>query len=59
MEKILEFTELYGPYSGENLAAVVRAMLLELNLEDKLLIISNNNVINNEDMALQLSYNLQ
>jgi hypothetical protein len=51
-ERTLEFTELYGPHSGENLAAVVRAMLLELNLEDKLLIITSDNAINNEHMVL-------
>ena len=57
-ERILEFTELYGPYSRENLAVVVGAILLELNLEDKLFTITNNNAINNECIVLQLSHNL-
>jgi hypothetical protein len=34
-------------------------MLLELNLEDKLLIITGDNAINNEHMASQLFHDLQ
>jgi len=33
-------------------------MLLELNLEDKLLTITGDNAINNEHMALQLFHDL-
>jgi hypothetical protein len=32
-EKVLEFKELSGPHSGENLAAAVEDMLMELGLE--------------------------
>lgn len=58
-EKVLEFTELYGPHSGENLAAAIEALLIELNLEHKLLSITGDNASNNERMALQLFQNLQ
>jgi hypothetical protein len=37
---------------------VVGAMLLELNLEDKLLIITGDNAIDNEHMVLQLFHDL-
>jgi hypothetical protein len=58
-ERTLEFIELYGPHSGENLAAAVGAMLLELNLEHKLLTITGDNATNNEQMVLQLFHDLQ
>jgi hypothetical protein len=46
-EKVLEFTELHGPHSGENLAAAVEILLIELNLEHKLLSITGDNASNN------------
>ncbi|KAJ5900204.1 uncharacterized protein N7473_004274 [Penicillium subrubescens] len=58
-EKVLEFTELYGLHSGENLAAAIEALLIELNLEHKLLSITGDNASNNERIALQLFQNLQ
>jgi hypothetical protein len=54
-ERTLEFTVLYIPHSGENLAAAVGAMLLELNLERKLLTITGDN---NEQIVLQLFHDL-
>jgi hypothetical protein len=56
---VLEFTELHGPHSGENLAAAVEILLIELNLEHKLLSITGDNASNNERIALQLFQNLQ
>ena len=58
-EKVLEFKELHGPHSGENLAAAVESLLIELGLEQKLLSITGDNASNNERMVLQLSQNLQ
>ncbi|OGE46980.1 hypothetical protein PENARI_c080G05268 [Penicillium arizonense] len=57
-EKVLEFKELYGPPSGEYLAAAIQALLVELNLERKLLSITDN-ASNNERMAIQLCDNLK
>lgn len=58
-ERVLEFKELSGPYSGENLAAAVEDMLVEVDLESKLLTITADNASNNERMVLQLSQNLR
>lgn len=52
-EKILDFTELYGIHSGENLTAAVEA-LVELHLESRLKAITGNNASNNEAMAREL-----
>ena len=58
-EKVLEFKELRGPHSGENLAAAIQALLIELNLERKLLSITGDNASNNERMAVELFNSLQ
>ncbi|KAK9241907.1 hypothetical protein V1506DRAFT_509965 [Lipomyces tetrasporus] len=58
-EKVLEFKELHGPHSGENLATAVEEVLIELDLEHKLLSIAGDNASNNERMALMLSESLQ
>lgn len=58
-EKVLEFTELRGPHSGEDLAAAVEGLLVELNLDRKLLSITGDKASNNERMVLQLFQNLQ
>lgn len=58
-EKVLEFKELRGPHSGENLAAAIQALLIELNLERKLLSITGDNASNNERMAVELFKSLQ
>ena len=58
-EKVLEFKELHGPHSGENLAAAIQALLVELNLERKLLSITGDNASNNERMVLELFDSLQ
>jgi len=51
---VIEFTELQGPHSGENLAAAVEACLLELDLVPKLLSITGDNAGNNETMVSDL-----
>lgn len=52
--KVIEFTELQGPHSGENLAATVETCLLELDLVSKLLSITGDNASNNEAMVSDL-----
>lgn len=58
-EKVLDFKELHGPHRGENLAAAIQALLIELNLERKLLSVTSDNASNNERMALELLNSLQ
>jgi hypothetical protein len=58
-ERVLEFTELHGPHSGENLATAIEELLVELDLKHKLLSITGDNASNNERMVLQLFENLQ
>lgn len=50
-EALLDFVELPGPHSGENMAAVVLAMLHELNIAPKLLTITGDNAGNNGTMC--------
>jgi hypothetical protein len=50
-EKVLEFTELHGAHSGENLVTAVETTLIELGLEQKLISITGDNASNNETMA--------
>jgi hypothetical protein len=57
-ERLLEFTELQGTHSGENLASAVENMLIELNLEHKLISITGDNASNNEAMASELYFSL-
>jgi hypothetical protein len=54
----LEFTELQGIYSGENMAIAIQTMLSKLNLQEKLITIMGNNAGNNETMASELLYSL-
>ncbi|KAJ6001200.1 hypothetical protein N7481_001609 [Penicillium waksmanii] len=56
-QKALEFAELDGAHSGENLAHAVFNMLLELDLQTKLLTITGDNASNNEAMV-SLLYDL-
>lgn len=46
-DELLEFAEINGPHSGENLADVVLKMLDELDIAPKLLIITGDNAVNN------------
>ena len=54
----MDFKELVGPHSGQNLAEVVKELLVELSLEDKLLAIIGDNATNNESMAKSLGDHL-
>ncbi|KAJ5981346.1 hypothetical protein N7522_013767 [Penicillium canescens] len=46
-EELLEFTDICGPHSGENLAEIVIRMLEELDVAPKLLTITGDNAANN------------
>jgi len=46
-EELLEFTELHGPHSGENMADILLTMLEELEIAPKLLTITGDNAGNN------------
>ncbi|KAJ5240474.1 uncharacterized protein N7469_002065 [Penicillium citrinum] len=46
-EELLEFTDINGPHSGENLAEIVFRLLEELDIEPKLLTITGDNASNN------------
>jgi hypothetical protein len=58
-ERVLDFIELDGPHTGENLAGAIEELLLELKITHKLLSITGDNASNNETMVVQLSENLQ
>jgi hypothetical protein len=57
-ESVLEFTELQGIHSGENVAPAVHTLLTELNLKEKLLTITGDNAGNNETMVSELFHTL-
>ena len=57
-ERVLEFTEIQGEHSRENLAEIVESLLIELNLESKLLTITADNTSNNETLYFTLYENL-
>ncbi|CEL08111.1 hypothetical protein ASPCAL11264 [Aspergillus calidoustus] len=57
-ERVLEFREISGSHSGENMAELLQSMLSELQLEDKLLTITADNASNNETLASELYFNL-
>ena len=57
-QQVVEFTELKGPHSGENMAAAVEACLLELDLAPKLVSITGDNAANNETMVSDLYHRL-
>ncbi|KAJ5202977.1 hypothetical protein N7449_005056 [Penicillium cf. viridicatum] len=57
-ERVLEFSELAGSHSGENMAETLQKMLVELRIEEKLLTITADNASNNETLAFELYFNL-
>lgn len=57
-ERVPEFSEISGSHSGENMAELLRNMLSELQLEDKLLTITADNASNNETLASELYFHL-
>lgn len=58
-ERVLEFTELCGIHSGENMAQLVQEMLTELQIEHKLLTITADNAANNETLMSELYFSLK
>lgn len=56
-ERVLEFSELSGPHSGENMAEVLQKMLVELQIEKRLKI-TFDNASNNETLASDLYFDL-
>jgi hypothetical protein len=57
-ERVLEFTEIHGIHSGENMAEVLQTLLTELRIEHKLLTITADNATNNECLLSELYLNL-
>ncbi|KAK9312050.1 hypothetical protein V1524DRAFT_466634, partial [Lipomyces starkeyi] len=57
-ERLLEFKEIEGAHTGENLAEMVENLLIELDLEYKLLTITADNASNNETLVSELYFNL-
>src|SRR5450432_3197781 len=49
-ERVLEFAEIEGPKSGENMAGIVLELLQELDIESKVITITSDNASNNETM---------
>ena len=57
-EEVLDFAELHGAHSGENLALAVQTTLEELGLQHKLMAMTGDNASNNETMADALYHSL-
>ncbi|KAJ5142534.1 uncharacterized protein N7515_001321 [Penicillium bovifimosum] len=53
-ERVLEFSELEGPPSGENMAEILRKMLVELRIQDKLFTITAGNSLDKETLTSEL-----
>ena len=58
-EAVLEFSEIEGPKSGENMGGLVMDLLEELNIETKLLSITGDNASNNETLMDAVESGLQ
>jgi hypothetical protein len=50
----MKFSELSGSHSGENLVEVLQKMLVQLQIEERVLIITADNALNNETLAAEL-----
>ena len=57
-ERVLEFIELQGVHSRENMAELLNKTLIELKIKYKLLTIIKNNTTNNETLVTELFYYL-
>ncbi len=57
-ERALEFKQLCGFHSGENMAELLSITLEELQIESKLLTITADNAGNNETLMSELYFNL-
>lgn len=58
-ERVLEFGEIYGPHTGENIAELLHSTLEELELEHKILTITADNATNNESLISELYFNFK
>jgi hAT family C-terminal dimerisation region len=58
-EETLEFCEIFGPHTGENIATVVYKALVELDLTSKLTTITGDNASNVQEMVDELWYLLE
>lgn len=50
-ERVLEFIEIEGPHTGENMADTVYPTLMELSLETKLFAVTADNAANNDTLV--------
>lgn len=55
-EQVLKFTELPATHSGENMAETLQKMLVELQIEEKLLTITADNASNNEFLVSEIYF---
>ncbi|CAE6378200.1 unnamed protein product [Rhizoctonia solani] len=58
-ETLLDFVELKGAHSGENMAHAVTNTVAELGISDKILALVSDNATNNDTLIRHLSSNLQ
>ena len=56
---MIEFLELYRSYIGESLAKYIQALLKELDIEQKLFVITGNNARNNSILLESLFNSLR
>jgi hypothetical protein len=56
---VIEFLELHGSHTGESLTKHVHALLKELNIEQKLFIITGDNTRNNSTLSESLFNSLR
>ncbi|KAK5790595.1 hypothetical protein VI817_007882 [Penicillium citrinum] len=55
-ERVLEFCEIYGPHTGENIAELLHSTLEELEIEHKIPTITADNATNNESYIRCLAH---
>ncbi len=58
-EAVLEFVEIEGAKSRENISEIVLELLHELNIKCKLLLITSNSTLNNETLIDKVDISLQ
>ncbi len=56
---MIEFLELYRSYTGESLAKHIQALLKELDIEQKLFVITGDNARNNSTLSESLFNSLR
>ena len=58
-EALLEFIEIEGPKSGENIGGIMLDLLCELDIESKLLSITGDSVSNNKSLMSEVEVRLR